>query len=72
MNQQDKEEAETGANLSSQNPARFHSTEELIEYELRCVQCDARVTDVVCGCRSPCPFCGFPYPLGDCSDLAEN
>jgi len=72
MYQQDKEEREAGANLSSHDAARFHSTEELIEEELRCVQCDARVKDVVCGHRNPCPFCGFPYPVGDCSDLVEN
>jgi len=70
MNQQGQEEA--GANLSAQDPSRFHSTEELIESELRCVQCDAPVTDEVCGRRNPCPFCGFPYPVGDCSDLVEN
>jgi hypothetical protein len=67
-----KEAVEAGANLSSQHQSRFHSTEELIEEELRCVQCDARVKDVVCGHRNPCPFCGFPYPVGDCSDLVEN
>jgi hypothetical protein len=72
MNQQDREEREAGANLSSHDAARFHSTEELIEAELRCVQCDARVKDVVCGHRNPCPYCGFPYPVGDCSDLIEN
>jgi len=72
MNQQAERESESVANFSSQDPSRFHSTEELIEDELRCVQCDARVKDVVCGHRNPCPFCGFPYPVGDCSDLVEN
>jgi rubrerythrin len=67
-----KEVMETSANLSSQDPSRFHSIEELVEEELRCVQCDARVKDFVCGHRNPCPFCGFPYPIGDCSDLIEN
>jgi len=72
MNQQTERETEAGVNFSSQDPSRFHSTEELIEDELRCVQCGARVKDVVCGHRNPCPFCGFPYPVGDCSDLVEN
>ena len=72
MNQQGRDEGEAGANLSSNHSSRFHSTEELIDEELRCVQCDARVSDVLCGHRNPCPFCGFPYPIGDCSDLVEN
>jgi hypothetical protein len=72
MNQQDKEASEAGANLSSYNASRFHSDKELIDEELRCVQCDTPVKDVVCGHRNPCPFCGFPYPVGDCSDLVEN
>lgn len=38
----------------------------------RCLQCDAPVEGKICGRKSPCPSCGFPYPLGDCSDLAEN
>lgn len=50
--------------------------EELIESAteivLRCIQCDAPVYGAVCGRKSPCPSCGFPYPIGDCSDLAEN
>jgi SpoIID/LytB domain protein len=71
MSQQDREEMEEGA-LHTSHESRFHSTEELIDEELRCVQCDARVKDVVCGHRNPCPFCGFPYPVGDCSDLVEN
>ncbi|MGE0129685.1 MAG: SpoIID/LytB domain-containing protein [Blastocatellales bacterium] len=70
--QQAKEMMEAGASLSSQDQSRFHSTEELVVEELRCVQCDARVKDAVCGHRNPCPFCGFPYPIGDCSDLVEN
>jgi len=40
--------------------------------EMRCVQCDSPVYNIVCGRKSPCPTCGFPYPIGDCSDLAEN
>jgi hypothetical protein len=71
MNQQDGEEMEEGA-LHTSHESRFHSTEELMDEELRCVQCDARVKDGVCGHRNPCPFCGFPYPVGDCSDLVEN
>ncbi|MGH9803342.1 MAG: hypothetical protein ACRD82_23510 [Blastocatellia bacterium] len=39
---------------------------------LRCIQCDAPVPDAVCGRKRPCASCGFPYPIGDCSDLAEN
>ncbi len=39
---------------------------------LRCLQCNEPVPNAVCGRKSPCPSCGFPYPLGDCSDLAEN
>jgi len=72
MNWQDGEASEAGANHSSHYAFRFHSDKELIDEELRCVQCDAPVKDVVCGHRNPCPFCGFPYPVGDCSDLVEN
>jgi hypothetical protein len=72
MNQQEKEASEEGANHSSYYASRFHSDKELIDEELRCVQCDTPVKDVVCGHRNPCPFCGFPYPVGDCSDLVEN
>ena len=72
MNRQDGEASEAGANHSSQYAFRSHSDKELIDEELRCVQCDALVKDVVCGHRNPCPFCGFPYPVGDCSDLVEN
>jgi hypothetical protein len=72
MNQQEKEASEEGANHSSYYASRFHSDKELIDEELRCVQCDNPVKDVVCGHRNPCPFCGFPYPVGDCSDLVEN
>jgi len=72
MNQQDREVSEAGVNHSLYSESRFHSQEELIDEELRCVQCDAPVKDVVCGHRNPCPFCGFPYPVGDCSDLVEN
>ena len=72
MNQQGREEGEADANLSLHYASRFQSAEDLIDEELRCVQCDARVKDVVCGHRNPCPFCGFPYPVGDCSDLVEN
>jgi hypothetical protein len=39
---------------------------------LRCQSCDAPVPGAVCGRKSPCPSCGYPYPIGDCSDLAEN
>ena len=72
MNQREKEASEAGVNHSSNYASRFHSDKELIDEELRCVQCDAPVKDVVCGHRNPCPFCGFPYPVGDCSDLVEN
>jgi stage II sporulation protein D len=72
MSQQDREAGEADANHSTYYVSRFHSDKELIDEELRCVQCDTRVKDVVCGHRNPCPFCGFPYPVGDCSDLVEN
>jgi rubrerythrin len=75
MDQQGRESHEQDANYSSQADFRFHSPErleELIDEELRCVQCGARVKDEVCGRRNPCPFCGYPYPVGDCSDLVEN
>ena len=72
MNQREKEASEAVANHSSSYASRFHSDKELIDEELRCVQCDTPVKDVVCGHRNPCPFCGFPYPVGDCSDLVEN
>jgi hypothetical protein len=72
MDQQEREESEAGANHSTHHASRYHSDQELIDEELRCVQCHARVKDVVCGHRNPCPFCGFPYPVGDCSDLVEN
>jgi uncharacterized protein with PIN domain len=71
-NQQDKEAREEGADQVSYQASRFHSDEELMDEESRCVQCDTPVKDVVCGRRNPCPFCGFPYPVGDCSDLVEN
>jgi hypothetical protein len=72
MNRQDGDASDADANHSSYYVSRFHSNKELIDEELRCVQCDAPVKDVVCGHRNPCPFCGFPYPVGDCSDLVEN
>jgi hypothetical protein len=72
MNRQDGEAGEVGANHSLHYAFRYHSDKELIDEELRCVQCEAPVKDVVCGHRNPCPFCGFPYPVGDCSDLVEN
>jgi hypothetical protein len=65
-------DAGEGPNLSMQDQSRFRSAEDLIEEEQRCVRCDALLSAVICGRRNPCPFCGFPYPLGDCSDLAEN
>lgn len=43
-----------------------------IEHALRCLVCATPVPGAVCGRKQPCPGCGFPYPLGDCSDLAEN
>lgn len=46
--------------------------EALTRREMNCVQCDSPVYNAVCGRKSPCPVCGFPYPIGDCSDLAEN
>ncbi len=72
MDQGDEQEEGTGANLSSQDPSRFRLGQDMVADELRCVQCDAPVADGICGRKSFCPACGFPYPLGDCSDLAEN
>jgi hypothetical protein len=72
MHQLYEQENEAKPNLSAQDQERFRLTEESMADELRCVKCDAPVTDAVCGRKSFCPFCGFPYPLGDCSDLAEN
>lgn len=40
--------------------------------KLQCISCNGPVEGAICGRKSPCPSCGFPYPLGDCSDLAEN
>ncbi len=54
------------------NEAEKDLTEPAMESVLRCIQCDAPVPGAVCGRKSPCPSCGFPYPIGDCSDLAEN
>ena len=53
-------------------PRSFQQLESLMARELRCLKCDAPVPNIVCGRKQPCPVCGFPYPLGDCSDLAEN
>lgn len=39
---------------------------------LGCLICDTPLPGAVCGRKAPCPTCGFLYPLGDCSDLAEN
>lgn len=50
----------------------YRQLETVLAAELRCLQCGAPVANAVCGRKSPCSFCGFPYPLGDCSDLAEN
>jgi len=33
-----------------------------------CLRCGAEVRPKPWGCKSPCPNCGFIYPLGDCSD----
>jgi hypothetical protein len=34
-----------------------------------CVNCGVSVDGPkVCGVRSPCLNCGYPYPVGDCSD----
>lgn len=51
---------------------RLEQTNGANPIELRCLVCNSLVPGVVCGRKSPCPSCGFPYPLGDCSDLAEN
>lgn len=54
------------------NEVEQELTEPAMEAVLRCIQCDAPVPGAVCGRKSPCPSCRFPYPIGDCSDLAEN
>lgn len=54
-------------NIVSQTPP-----EPATDFVLRCIQCNAPVPGAVCGRKSPCSSCGFPYPIGDCSDLAEN
>jgi hypothetical protein len=67
-NTDDKEEnTETVIHTTSYRPP-----EEIADDELRCVQCGAPVPNVACGRVMPCHSCGFPYPLGDCSDYAEN
>ncbi|MFN7947900.1 MAG: hypothetical protein U0Z53_21300 [Blastocatellia bacterium] len=58
--------ASAGFGDNSSDP---YATGKLI---LQCIRCNAPVEGVICGRKSPCPSCGFPYPLGDCSDLAEN
>lgn len=35
---------------------------------LRCGEDLPPTVRAVCGVRTPCPTCGHPYPLGDCSD----
>ncbi|MCI0338700.1 MAG: hypothetical protein L0226_14080 [Acidobacteria bacterium] len=67
MNRGDEETAEVIIHPSSPRPPQSPADEEL-----RCVKCDAPVADVACGRVMPCPSCGFQYPLGDCSDYAEN
>jgi hypothetical protein len=57
---------------SSANEWNVEALQAAEAAEPRCLQCDAPVPNVACGRKSPCPYCGFPYPLGDCSDLAEN
>ena len=65
--------------MSAPEEARRESVDDLPEQigseqqlELRCLACNSPVTMLVCGRKLPCSSCGFPYPLGDCSDLAEN
>ncbi len=72
MKQLGEDEDEASVRRSAGLPAQFPVSEPSAAAELRCVQCDAVVHHVVCGRKSPCPACGFPYPIGDCSDLAEN
>lgn len=36
---------------------------------LRCLRCGLSVPDYPRGCKGAyCENCGYPYPLGDCSD----
>jgi hypothetical protein len=67
MNPDEEEVAEVGIRSSLPRPP-----EEIADEELRCLLCGAPVPDVACGRFTPCRSCGFPYPLGDCSDFAEN
>jgi hypothetical protein len=67
----DQEAASTDRGLPQQSP-QFRMPETLLLDEMRCVSCDAPVPNATCGRREPCPSCGFPYPLGDCSDYAVN
>lgn len=50
----------------------YRQMEGVLAEALRCLRCDAPVPNLACGRKTPSPSCGFPYPLGDCSDLAEN
>jgi hypothetical protein len=54
------------------HPISARPPEQIADEELRCMQCGAPVQNVACGRFTPCRSCGYLYPLGDCSDFAEN
>lgn len=58
----------TAARTQKQNDDPYATA----EFSLRCIQCNAPVPVALCVGKAPCTSCGYPYPLGDCSDLAEN
>lgn len=53
-------------------PAKSAPPPQAEQTELRCQFCQTPAPGALCGRKSPCPGCGYPYPLGDCSDLAAN
>ena len=43
--------------------------QQLLERERRRLRCGKSVPDYPRGCKGTyCENCGYPYPLGDCSD----
>ena len=67
--QTNREKMEAATASTRQRSSDPYATAKL---ELRCIRCNALVPGATCGRKLPCPSCGHPYPLGDCSDLAEN
>jgi|GEM_PF-2074538 len=62
-------EGERAAALTHQRSDDPYATAELTPC---CIRCNAPMPGAICGRKTPCASCGYPYPLGDCSDLAEN